>query len=111
MTTFSIPEDLPSSEQPLQIDEWWKENTRTSWTWFLHSVAEHNSPVALEPGLPLAYEGENWTWEKKLASINVSSIEIVERLETQCDFCWTQIPLQTFWLVAVIGLSITTLYD
>lgn len=81
LTTFSIPEDLPLSEQQLQIDEWWKENMPTSWTWFLHSVSEHYSPVALEPGLPLAYEGENWTWEKKLASINVSSNEFVGRLK------------------------------
>lgn len=44
-------------------------------------MSGHYSPVAFEPDLPLAYDGEKWTWEKKLASINVSANEIDARLK------------------------------
>lgn len=78
---FSMPENLSLMDQAARIENWSAENMPTNWRWFNSSVSDHFSPVLLEPGLPLGYAGEEWSWEKKIASINASSSEIVA--ETQ----------------------------
>ena len=80
MTTFSMAEGLSWTEQQSRIDKWLKENL-SSWPWFFNSVSTHFSTVAFEPDLPLAYEGEKWTWEERLANINASANEIKARLQ------------------------------
>jgi hypothetical protein len=78
---FSMREDLSLIDQSARIETWSEENLPANWRWFISSLSDHFSPVQFEPGLPLAYADEEWSWEKKIASINASANQIVANLQ------------------------------
>lgn len=78
---FSLPKELSISEQEAKIAEWATDNLPATKNWFIASPADHFFPVKLEPNLPVAYDSEKWSWEKRVDSINSSATELVARLK------------------------------
>ncbi|MCU0719283.1 MAG: hypothetical protein MUC83_06245 [Pirellula sp.] len=78
---FSMSEGLSLTEQEAIMNVWTERNIPKTMRWFISTVADDFFPVRFEPGLPLAYAGEEWTWDKKISSINKSIDEIVSRFK------------------------------
>jgi hypothetical protein len=81
LTPFAMSEGLSPTEQRSKIDEWANQSLPKTLPWFISSVQDQFFPVRLEPDLPLVYAGEEWTWEKKIVSVNSSTDEIFGRLK------------------------------
>jgi hypothetical protein len=81
LTPFSMTDELSLTDQSATIENWSVENMPANSRWFFSSDSDHFFPVRFEPGLPLAYAGEEWPWEKKIASINASANEIMAQFQ------------------------------
>ena len=83
LAPFSMSEGLPLTEQETKIDEWTDQNLPKTLPWFISSVSGELFPLQFEPGLPLAYAGEDWTWDKKTIFIN----EVAETILAKFNRC------------------------
>jgi hypothetical protein len=95
---FSMADDLPLMEQSTAMENWSLENLPANRRWFLSSDSDDFFPVRFEPGLPLAYLDEEWSWGKKLASINASADDLVARYE-RCH----EVLLVLYFVAILIG--------